>query len=41
MNNDIKLTVINLLNEIISDDPKRFEGVANEILSELKEVDRK
>ncbi|WP_242214101.1 Imm30 family immunity protein [Bacillus cereus group sp. BfR-BA-01383] len=41
MNNDIKLTVINLLNEIISDDPKRFEAVANEILSELKEVDRK
>ena len=41
MNHDIKLTVINLLNEIISDDPKRFEGVANEILSELKEVDRK
>ncbi|EOO34104.1 Imm30 family immunity protein [Bacillus mycoides] len=41
MNSDIKLTVINLLNEIIFDDPKRFEGVANEILSELKEVDRK
>ncbi|MDI6533842.1 Imm30 family immunity protein [Bacillus mycoides] len=41
MNSDIKLTVINLLNEIIFEDPKRFEGVANEILSELKEVDRK
>ena len=26
MNNDIKLTVINL-NEIISDDPKRFEAL--------------
>ena len=40
MNSDTKLTVINLLNEIISDDPKRFEGVANEILSKLKEADR-
>ena len=38
MNNDIKLTVINLLNEIISDDPKRFEGTANEVLSQLQGV---
>lgn len=41
MNNDIKLTVINLLNEIIVDNPKRFESTAKEILSKLKEVDRK
>ena len=38
MNHDIKLTVINLLNEIISDDPKRFEGTANEVLSQLQGV---
>ncbi|MED4531242.1 Imm30 family immunity protein [Metabacillus fastidiosus] len=36
MNDDIKLTVINLLNEIISDNPKRFENIANEILSQVK-----
>lgn len=37
MNDNIKLTVINLLNGIISDNPKRFENTANEILSQLKE----
>ncbi|MED4456391.1 Imm30 family immunity protein [Metabacillus fastidiosus] len=36
MNDDKKLTVINLLNEIISDNPKRFENIANEILSQVK-----
>lgn len=40
MNNDIKSTAIDLLDEIISDNPKRFESVANEILSKLKEADR-
>ncbi|WP_088350109.1 Imm30 family immunity protein [Bacillus cereus] len=38
MNNDIQLTIINLLNEIIADNPKRFERTANEVLSQLQEV---
>ena len=38
MNHDIQLTVNNLLNEIIADDPKRFESTANEVLSQLQGV---
>ncbi|OOG94109.1 Imm30 family immunity protein [Bacillus pseudomycoides] len=41
MNNDIKLTVINLLNEIIADNPKKFESATNEVLSKLKDADQK
>ncbi|ASI73557.1 Imm30 family immunity protein [Bacillus cereus] len=38
MNHDIQLMIINLLNEIIADNPKRFESTANEVLSQLQEV---
>ena len=38
MNHDIQLTVINLLNEIIADNPKKFESTANEVLSQLQGV---
>ncbi|MGE6403060.1 Imm30 family immunity protein [Bacillus cereus] len=40
MNHDIQLTVINLLNEIIADNPKRFESTANEVLSQLQGVNK-
>lgn len=36
MNSDVKLTVIGLLEEIIADDPQKFESVATEIILELK-----
>lgn len=38
MNHEIKSVVINLLGEIISDNPKRFERPANEVISNLKET---
>lgn len=38
MNHDIQLTIINLLNEIIADNPKRFKRTANEVLSQLQGV---
>ncbi|PEI85356.1 hypothetical protein CN679_24805 [Bacillus pseudomycoides] len=41
MNRDIQLTAINLLNEIIADNPKKFESAANEVLSKLKDADQK
>ncbi|HDR8179323.1 hypothetical protein COD82_26850 [Bacillus cereus] len=38
MNYDIQLKVIDLLNEIITNNPKRFEITANEVLSQLQGV---
>lgn len=40
MNHDIQLMIINLLNEIIADNPKRFERTANEVLSQLQGVNK-
>lgn len=40
MNHDIQLMIINLLNEIIADNPKRFERAANEVLSQLQGVNK-
>ena len=37
MNHDIQLTIINLLNEIIADNPKRFEGLPMRFLVNYKE----